>query len=85
MECIGGKLDNMQADAETTGDKGVAMQMVYSRGGLRDTVTVHTDSLFRVGATFLSLADYKETTREYGFFESFPAGVQLGVNTLKDM
>ena len=67
------KLDNMQADAETTGDKGVAMQMVYSRGGLRDTVTVHTDSLFRVGATFLSLADYKETTREYGFFESFPA------------
>lgn len=53
------KLDNMQADAETTGDKGVAMQMVYSRGGLRDTVTVHTDSLFRVGATFLSLADYK--------------------------
>lgn len=73
----------MQADAETTGDKGVAMQMVYSRGGLRDTVTVHTDSLFRVGATFLSLADYKETTREYGFFESFPAGVQLGVNTLK--
>ena len=27
------KLDNMQADAETTGDKGVAMQLVYSRGG----------------------------------------------------
>ena len=35
------------------------------------------------GQQFLSLADYKETTREYGFFESFPAGVQLGVNTLK--
>lgn len=77
------KLDHMQADAETAGEKGAAMQMVYSRGGLRDTVTVHTDSLFRVGATYLSLADYKETTREYGFFESFPAGVQLGVNTLK--
>lgn len=57
--------------------------MVYSRNGLRDTVTVRTDSLFRVGATFSSLADYKETTREFGFFESFPAGVQLGVNTLK--
>ena len=39
--------------------------------------------MFRVGATFSSLADYKETTREFGFFESFPAGVQLGVNTLK--
>lgn len=52
MECIGGKLDNMQADAETTGDKGVAMQMVYSRGGLRDTVTVHTDSLLEWGQHF---------------------------------
>lgn len=73
----------MQADAEATGDKDASLQMVYSRNGLRDTVTVRTDSLFRVGATFSSLADYKETTREFGFFESFPAGVQLGVNTLK--
>ena len=77
------KLDHMQADAEATGDKDASLQMVYSRNGLRDTVTVRTDSLFRVGATFSSLADYKETTREFGFFESFPAGVQLGVNTLK--
>ena len=74
----------MQADAEATGDKDASLQMVYSRNGLRDTVTVRTDSLFRVGATFSSLADYKETTREFGFFESFPAGVQLGVNTLKE-
>jgi len=22
-------------------------------------------------------------TREYGFFESFPAGIKLGINTLK--
>jgi regulator of sigma E protease len=27
--------------------------------------------------------DYKVTTRQYGFFESFPAGIALGVNTLK--
>ena len=46
------KLDNMQADAEATGDKDASLQMVYSRNGLRDTVTVRTDSLFRVGATF---------------------------------
>ena len=55
------KLDNMQADAEATGDKDASLQMVYSRNGLRDTVTVRTDSLFRVGATFSSLADYKES------------------------
>lgn len=72
------KLDKMQAAAEAAGDKSAVMQMVYSRGGLRDTATVRTDSLFRVGAIFSSLADYKETIREYGFFESFPAGVRLG-------
>ena len=26
---------------------------------------------------------YQTVTRKYGFFESFPAGVMLGVNTLK--
>lgn len=72
------KLDNMQADAEATGDKDASLQMVYSRNGLRDTVTVRTDSLFRVGATFSSLADYKETTREFGFFESFLPGCNWG-------
>lgn len=29
------------------------------------------------------IVDYKETNLSYGFFESFPAGVTLGVNTLK--
>ncbi|MDE5676784.1 RIP metalloprotease RseP [Phocaeicola sp.] len=77
------KLDGMRIDAEGTESKGATLQMVYLRGGLRDTVAVQTDSLFRVGAIFPSLADYKVTTRQYGFFESFPAGMQLGVNTLK--
>ena len=39
------KLDNMQADAEATGDKDASLQMVYSRNGLRDTVTVRTSLL----------------------------------------
>ena len=29
------------------------------------------------------MLDYKVTTRHFNFFESFPAGVKLGVNTLK--
>ncbi len=29
------------------------------------------------------LVSYKETNLSYGFFESFPAGVTLGINTLK--
>ena len=76
------KLDNMRANAEITGAKDATLEMVYSRNGLRDTVAVRTDSLFKVGAVAM-LTDYKETTRQFGFFESFPAGVQLGVNTLK--
>lgn len=76
------KLDNMRANAEITGAKDATLEMIYSRNGLRDTVAVRTDSLFKVGAVAM-LTDYKETTRQFGFFESFPAGVQLGVNTLK--
>lgn len=76
------KLGNLQTSAEGTGVKGASLQMVYSRGGLRDTVAVQTDSLFKVGA-LAQMNNYKETTRQFGFFESFPAGVQLGVNTLK--
>lgn len=63
-------------------NQGTILQMVYSRGGLRDTVAVQTDSLCRVGA-FPALLGYKETVRQFGFFASFPAGVALGVNTLK--
>lgn len=77
------RLGDMQADAEVTGAKDASLQLVYSRAGWRDTVTVRTDSLFKVGATFPTLTNYKVTTRDFGFFESFPAGVQLGVNTLK--
>jgi regulator of sigma E protease len=56
---------------------------VYAREGVRDTVSVQTDSLFQVGAMKSGLLDYKVTTLEYSFFESFPAGIALGVNTLK--
>ena len=59
------------------------LTLVYARGGIRDTVSLKTDTLFMVGATSKALADYKVTNLEYGFFESFPAGVALGVNTLK--
>lgn len=75
-------LVRIQADAQETGDKDASMQMVYSRDGVKDTVAVRTDSLFKVGAIAMPLS-YKVTKRQYGFFESFPAGVRLGVNILK--
>ena len=69
--------------AEAENKNKADLTLVYDRGGIRDTVSLMTDTLFMVGASSKVLADYKVTNLEYGFFESFPAGVALGVNTLK--
>lgn len=78
-------LDNMaelKAKAELEKKTSDAFTLVYSRAGVRDTVDVQTDDKFKV-AVIGGLVDYKQRTLSYGFFESFPAGVALGVNTLK--
>lgn len=78
-------LDNMaelKAKAELEKKISAAFTLVYSRAGVRDTVDVQTDDKFKV-AVIGGLVDYKQRTLSYGFFESFPAGVTLGVNTLK--
>jgi regulator of sigma E protease len=76
------KMDRMAALAKETHADEVVLQLVYGRSTGRDTVEVHTDAEYHVGAYSRPL-DYKVTTYEYGFFESFPAGIRLGVNTLK--
>ena len=78
-----GKLAMLREKAEVEGNKTANFTLVYSRAGVQDTISVQTDTLFMVGATSKALADYKVTKLEYGFFESFPAGIALGVNTLK--
>ena len=56
----------------------------FYRGGVPQTLTLHTDTAGKMGVYSVSPFDiYKTVTRKYGFFESFPAGVMLGVNTLK--
>ena len=77
------KLAELREEAEAEGKKTADFTLVYSRAGVQDTLAVQTDTLFMVGATSKALADYKVTTKEYGFFEAFPAGIALGVNTLK--
>ena len=77
------KLAALREDAEAEGKKVADLTLVYSRAGVRDTVALQTDTLFMVGASSAALSDYKITKLEYGFFESFPAGISLGVNTLK--
>ena len=77
------KLAELREDAEAENKKTVEFSLIYSRDNINDTITVQTETLFMVGATSQTLADYKLTNLEYGFFESFPAGIALGVNTLK--
>ena len=76
------EMSALQADAEAEGKKFAEMSLVYSRNGVRDTLSLQTDSLYKVGV-LTGGVDYKQTTLSYGFFESFPAGIALGVNTLK--
>ncbi|WP_289192243.1 RIP metalloprotease RseP [Xylanibacter rodentium] len=55
-----------------------------SRGGDRQEVVLHTTADGRMGFFYYSPFElYRMVTRTYGFFESFPAGIMLGVNTLK--
>jgi regulator of sigma E protease len=76
------RMDVLAAEAQASGAKQMTVEVVYGRAAGRDTVQVQTDEAFHVGA-FSRALDYKVTTRQYGFFESFPAGIVLGVNTLK--
>ena len=56
----------------------------FYRAGIPQTLTLHTDTAGKMGIYSVSPFDmYQTVTRKYGFFEAFPAGVMLGVNTLK--
>lgn len=56
----------------------------FYRDGLLKSLTLHTDTAGKMGVMVMLPTDlYPTVTRNYGFFESFPAGVTLGVNTLK--
>ena len=56
--------------------------LTYFRNGMEQTTTLTTDENYQMGV----LVDYASrmpiVTRTYGFFESFPAGISLGVSTL---
>ena len=56
----------------------------FYRKGTLTSLTMRTDSLGKIGVAVMLPTDlYQTVTRKYGFFESFPAGIRLGVNTLK--
>lgn len=61
------------------------LHLTYIRNGVTDTLTLTSDSLYNIGVyptmqTSKLLPIVKE---EYSFFASIPAGISLGVSTLK--
>lgn len=78
-------LKKLQADAEIA--KGADLRQVtlaYSRNGVIDTLSFKADSAYMVGVAPKMISQiYTPVDINYGFFESFPAGAVLGVNTLK--
>lgn len=76
------QLSDIKDEAQGKGLRETALSVVYDRDGVMDTVSMKTDSLFMVGVS-PKIPDYKVTKLNYGFLSSFPAGIALGVNTLK--
>ena len=80
-----GVLEDMMAAAKTSADslKVRTATIVYERGGIKDTAAVTLTSELKLGFYVKSFAGlYEPYTREYGFFESIPAGIKYGWNVL---
>ena len=78
--------EEMQNRQKTANDStSRLLTLTYVRAGVADTVTLATDSLHQIGVAALLQTDklLPFVKKEYSFFASIPAGVTLGVNTLK--
>lgn len=66
-------------------NKDADIQVGFYRNGLLESTVLHTDTAGKMGvyAETSTALLYGTVTKSYGFFESFPAGAKLGVNTLK--
>ena len=58
--------------------------LTYVRGGVTDTLNMRVDSAYLMGVTACLVTDLLPVVKkEYTFFESFTAGISLGIKTLK--
>lgn len=73
-----------EAAAMLAENKSKEITLGYYRDGELRSASLVPDSLGRIGVGACLPTDlYQTETRTYGFLASFPAGVRLGVNTLK--
>ena len=61
------------------------INLTYVRAGVTDTLTMQVDTAYLMGVVPVMATDrlLPLVEKNYAFFESFPAGVSLGVKTLK--
>jgi regulator of sigma E protease len=57
--------------------------LAYYRDGVSHTTSLEVDSAYTIGVYVDTKKGLPLVKVKYGFFESFPAGITLGVNTLK--
>ena len=76
------RLSDVLATAKTAEDslKTRQIELVYQRNGVADTVQTTLTEDLRLG--FMPKIIYEPITKEYGFLQSFPAGISYGMNTL---
>ena len=73
----------MAAQSEADSLKVRTATIVFERDAVKDTTTVVLTPELKLGFYVKSLAGlYEPYTREYGFFESIPAGIEYGWNVL---
>lgn len=73
-----------EAAAMLADNKSKEITLGYYRDGELRSASLVPDSLGRIGVGACLPTDlYQTKTRTYGFLASFPAGVKLGINTLK--
>jgi regulator of sigma E protease len=80
-----GILEDMMMAAQSEADslKVRTASIVFERDAVKDTATVVLTPELKLGFYVKSLAGlYEPYTREYGFFESIPAGIEYGWNVL---
>jgi regulator of sigma E protease len=60
------------------------MELTYYRNGVEQTLELTADTAFTIGVYSCEFSKVMPVvTRKYGFFESFPAGIHLGVSKLE--
>lgn len=76
------KMERMRKKVTAENTEIAPLALCIERAGVLDTLSLAMDSTYMVGCAPKSLT-YDRVNKTYSFLNSIPAGVSLGVNTLK--